>query len=175
MSTFGVTGRPSYRTNNALGFLICAGTLAFANLYIEPIVSLETCALCTLIRLILLAMAGLFLLGYLLNASTLLQRLFSALNIGLIATGIITILLNLSTPAAPELAASCKQEAMSLINSMPLQDALFTALGNASRCPDLAWNLSGVSFAHLALAVFIVLFIVVWKLLTKKTRRNLFF
>ncbi|MEH6579406.1 MAG: disulfide bond formation protein B [Amphritea sp.] len=174
MSTFGITGRPSYRTNNALGFFICAAILAFANLYIEPVISLDNCALCTLVRLILLVMAGLFMLGFLFNSSTLLQRLFSVLNFSLIITGIATVILNLTNATKNDLQASCKQDPVALFDSLPFQDALVTTLGNASNCPDLQWNFSGLSFAHISLATFMVLFIVVWKLVTKKQRRNLF-
>lgn len=53
MSTFGVSGKPSYRSANALGFLLSAGSLAATAIYLAPIADLENCTLCSVIRLML--------------------------------------------------------------------------------------------------------------------------
>lgn len=173
MSTFGVSGKPSYRSTNALGFLLSAGPLAAITIYLAPVADLEGCALCSLIRLTLVCMAGLYLVGFLLNFR-LLQRLFGLIHLLLLGTGIVTLVRHLIAVAetAPP---ACTQNATTLFTGNPGPDTLIAVLNNAALCDGLNWNIGGLGFAHFALLVFILLLIVVWKILTKKPPRNLFF
>lgn len=175
MSTLDVSGRPSYRSNNALGFFICAVLLAAISLYIEPQTSLANCALCTLVRAILLAMSGVFLLGFVLNFSRLIQLFLSVINMILLFTGIVTIIRNTLTPITETPAPSCNQVVLEQLENVPPQEVLFGALNNAVSCPGSSWNLYGVSFTQLSLAAFIILLVVVWKLMSKKQKRKLSF
>ncbi|WP_432470503.1 disulfide bond formation protein B [Amphritea sp. HPY] len=175
MSTLDVSGRPSYRLNNAFGFIICALLLATVSLYIEPHTTLANCALCTVVRALLLAMSGAFLLGFLLNFSRLIQLLLSVINMVLLLTGIVTIIRYTLTPITEVPAPSCNQAVLAQLDASPPQDVLLSALNNAIICPGPQWNLYGVSFAQLSLAAFVILFLVVWKLMTKKQKRDLSF
>lgn len=175
MSTLDVSGRPSYRSNNAFGFIICALLLAAVSLYIEPHTTLADCALCTVVRALLLTMSGAFLLGFLLNFSRLIQLFLSVINMVLLLTGIVTIIRHTLTPITEVPAPSCNQAVLAQLDTSPPQEVLLSALNNAITCPGPQWNLYGVSFAQLSLASFVILFLVVWKLMTKKQKRNLSF
>lgn len=172
MSTFGVSGKPSYRSANALGFLLSAGSLAATAIYLAPIADLENCTLCSVIRLMLVVMAGLYLLGFILNIR-LLQRLFGLIHLALLSTGIVTLVRHLITAETP--AASCSGTTTSLFTNAPTPENLLTLLNDAALCPGLAWTIGGVGVAHLALLLYIVLLGIVWKILTKKQPRQLFF
>ncbi|MCV6610293.1 MAG: disulfide bond formation protein B [Amphritea sp.] len=173
MSTFGVSGKTSYRSNNALGFLLSAAPLAAITVYLAPVADLESCALCSMIRLMLVIMAGLYLVGFVLNFRVL-QRLFALLHLGLLGTGIVTIVRHLLAPT-DSIPGSCSDNASALLSNQLNPETALTVLNNAALCPGLEWNISGLGFAHFALIVFILLLIVVWKILTKKQPRNLFF
>lgn len=175
MSTLDVSGRPSYRSNNAFGFIICALLLAAISLYIGPQTSLADCALCTVVRAILLAMTGVFLLGFLLNFSRLIQQFLSVINIVLLLTGIVTIIRHTLTPITEVPAPSCNQAVLAQLERSRPEEVLLGALNNAVICPGPEWNLYGISFVQLSLAAFIILLVVVWKLMTKKLKRNLSF
>lgn len=172
MSTFGVSDRPSYRSNNALGFLLCAAALAGITVYIEPTMDLQSCALCTVVRLSLVVMAGFFLLGFLVNRIIFLQRLFSLLNMALITGILVTIVRNLFATAAFN--ESCSMTATELMNSRNGFDTVLISLNNAVYCPELQWHFYDLGFAHLALILFVILLVVVWKILVKKPQRKLF-
>ncbi len=170
VSTFGVTGRPSNRPNNLLGFVVCAGILAAINIYISPQINLAECALCTVTRLTFVAMAGLFFLGFIFNSISWLQRLFSAFNLLLITLAVIAIMRNLAQESRTA-ADQCSQPVIDVLQINNLND-IISAYQNASVCPVQEWQLGVLSYAHLSLIALAGLTVVVWKLMTKKSRRR---
>ncbi|WP_261842075.1 disulfide bond formation protein B [Aliamphritea ceti] len=173
VSIFGVTGRPSYRSNNLLGFVVCAGILAAINIYINPQINLTECALCTVTRLTFVAMAGLFFLGFIFNSIGWLQRLFSVFNLLLIALAAIASMRNLAQESRTA-AEQCSQPIINVLNINNL-DSVVSAYQKASVCPVQDWQLGVLSYAHLSLIALAGLTVVVWKLMTKKARRDAFF
>lgn len=173
MSTFGVSGKPSYRSNNALGFLICVLSLTATELYIEPYITEANCALCTIIRLILVIMTGLFLVSFLLNRSMIFQRLAAVLHLLLITSGIITAVRSLFADQ-DDLSSACNLNSTTLHEQASFS-ALWTTLDNAANCPYPAWQIYQLNVAHLSLILMLVLLVAVWKILIKKQQRNLFF
>ena len=173
MSISGESDIPSYRSNNALGFLFCAAALAAATLYIEPAIELQYCALCTIVRITLVLMAGLFLLGFIVNRLLFLQRFFALLNIALITGMLVTLVRHLFATAKSS--DSCTMTATELLNTQSEFDTLLISLNNAVHCPKLQWHFHDLSFAHLASILFLILLVVVWKILVKKPQRKLLF
>nr|WP_243431932.1 disulfide bond formation protein B [Aliamphritea spongicola] len=173
VSTFGVTGRPSYRSNNLLGFVICACLLAAINIYISPLINLAECALCTVTRLTLVAMAGLFFLGFIFNSMAWLQRLFSIFNLLLITLAATASIRNLAQESRTA-AEQCTQPVVDVLKINNLEGIL-AAYQNASVCQVQEWQLGVLSYAHLSLIALAGLTVVVWKLMTKKAPRDTFF
>ena len=173
MSTFEVSGKPSYRSNNILGFLICVASLAVAEVYIEPLIAQSNCALCTVVRIIMLLMAGLFMFGFILNRSVYAQRFLASLHLLLIIVGLVTIVRSLFVDTS-NLSSSC-QLSTSLLLEKGTLNALLTTLENAGSCPFPDWQFYQLNVAHLALIMMLILLIIVWKIMIKKPQRNLFF
>jgi disulfide bond formation protein DsbB len=173
VSTFEVSGKPSYRSNNLLGFLICVASLAVTEIYIEPLIDQSNCALCSVIRIILLLMAGFFLLGFLINRSVYFQRLLATLHLLLIAGGLVTIVRSLFADTS-DISESCQQSTSVLLEKGSL-NALLTTLDNAGICPVPDWQFYQLNVAHLSLIILLILLVVVWKIMIKKPQRNLFF
>ena len=173
MSTVGVSGKPSYRSNNTLGFFICVISLAVAEVYIEPLIAQSNCALCSVVRIILLLMAGLFLIGFLVNRSFYFQRLLATLHLLLITAGLVTIVRSLFADSST-VADSCQLSTSALLEKGSL-NALLTTFNNAGICPVPDWQLYQLSVAHLSLIILLVLLLIVWKIMIKKAQRNLFF
>lgn len=171
MSTFDVSGKPSYRSNNALGFFLCVTSLTAAEIYIDPLIAQSDCALCTVIRLILLLMSGLFLLSFLINR-VYWQRFVAVFHLLLIGSAMVTTLRSLFV-TDDNLPDSCS------LGSLPHEqgsfDALLTTLHNASVCPYPDWHIYQLSVAHLSLILMLILLIIVWKIVIKKPQKNLFF
>lgn len=173
MSTFGVSGKPSYRSNNAFGFLICVLSLTATELYIEPYITEQNCALCTIIRLILVVMAGLFLISFLLNRSMIFQRAAAVIHLLLITSGIITSVSSLFAEQG-DLSPACNLSSATLIEQGSF-NALWTTLNNAANCPYPTWHIYQLNVAHLSLILMLIMLVLVWKILIKKQQRNLFF
>ncbi|WP_417227765.1 disulfide bond formation protein B [Amphritea sp.] len=173
MSTFGISAKPSYRSNNALGFFICVASLTITETYIEPLIAQSNCALCSVIRIILLLMSGLFLLSFLINRSVYFQRFVATIHLLLISGGIITIIRSLFVDA-DNLASSCELST-SLLLEQGSFSALLTTAHNAGICPYPDWHIYQLSVAHLSLILMLVLLVLVWKIVIKKPQRNLFF
>lgn len=173
MSTFGVSGKPSYRSNNILGFLICVASLVVTEVYIEPLIAQSNCALCSVVRIILLLMAGLFLLGFLLNRSVYVQRFLATLHLLLIIGGLVTAVRSLFTDTS-NLMESCALSTSVLLEKGSV-NALLTTLNNAGSCPFPDWQFYQLNVAHLSLIIMLILLVVVWRIMIKKPQRNLFF
>ena len=170
MSTFGTSGKPSYRSNNALGLLICVLSLTATELYIEPYITEQNCALCTIIRLILVIMAGLFLISFLLNRSMFFQRSAAVLHLLLITSGIITSVRSLFVNP-DDLTSACNLNLLEQSNF----SALWITLDNAANCPYPTWQIYQLNVPHISLILMLIMLILVWKILIKKQQRNLFF
>ncbi|MBU2967345.1 disulfide bond formation protein B [Amphritea sp. 2_MG-2023] len=173
MSNFGVSGKPSYRSNNALGFFICVASLAVAQAYIDPLIAQSDCALCSVIRIILLLMSGLFLISFLINRSVYFQRFVAVIHLLLITGGVITTLRSLFVDP-DNLSSSCELSTSSLLEQGSFNSFL-TTLNNAATCPYPDWQVYQLSVAHLSLILMLVLLVIVWKIVIKKPQRNLFF
>ncbi|WP_299204235.1 disulfide bond formation protein B [uncultured Amphritea sp.] len=173
MSTFGVSGKPSYRSNNILGFLICVTSLTVTEIYIEPLIAQSNCALCSVVRIILLLMTGLFLLGFLLNRSVYLQRFLATLHLLLITGGLVTVVRSLFADTS-NMADSCELSTSVLLEK-GTANALLITLDNAGSCPFPDWQFYQLNVVHLSLIILLILLVVVWKIMIKKPQRNLFF
>ena len=172
MATIGVLSTPSYRSDNAFGFLICAVALVTAELYLEPLADLQNCLLCAVIRLLLVAMAGLFLAGFIINRFIFLQRLIALTNMVLVCTGLVTLIRHLFSTGTSS--TSCNMTSSDLLD-IQSPDQIIVALNSAVSCPKLGWNIYDFGVAHMSLILFAILFVVIWQILTKKQQKKTFF
>lgn len=164
-----VTSGMSYRLSNFIGLSICAGALGFALLYLQQEQGLESCPLCTLTRFIFLCLTLLFGIGWILNPRPWLQRLLSGLNLLLLIAGLATSLKHawINATATPDCTADTPPDALSALQS--ISQAL------ADNCASgTDWSLLGLQVPHLSLLLFVVLLVLVWQQLRKKSRRSYF-
>ncbi|UTW13884.1 disulfide bond formation protein B [Marinobacterium rhizophilum] len=161
----------SYRLSNFIGLSICAGALGFALIYLQQQLGLESCALCTLTRFIFLCLALLFAIGWVLNPRPWLQRLLSGLNLLLLLAGLATSLKHtwLNLTASPECVPETPPQVLS-----PMQSITEALRGGEACASGTEWGLFGLQVPHLTLLLFIVLLVLVWQQLRKKSRRSYF-
>jgi disulfide bond formation protein DsbB len=163
------TSGMSYRLSNFIGLSICAAALVFALLYLQRELGLESCPLCTLTRFIFLCLALLFGIGWILNPRPWLQRLLSGLNLLLLIAGLATSLKHawINATATPDCTADTPPDALSALQSIT------QALGDTC-ASGTDWSLLGLQVPHLSLLLFVVLLVLVWQQLRKKSRRSYF-
>lgn len=134
------------RTLNLVGFLWCAGLMAYA-LYVQYGLLEEPCPLCVLQRMAVIATGVLFLLAWMLNPGSLaLRRLLGALillaavaGIGIAARHIYVI----NAPAGS--VAECGASLDYMMDVLPLHEVLGKVLSGSGECAKVTWRFLGFS------------------------------
>jgi len=136
---------PSKRVLNSLGFLACAGMMAFA-LYVQYGLRLEPCPLCVLQRIAVIGMGIAFLLLAVHNPAGWARRIYLGL-LGLAAIGGAVVagrhvwLQNLPPDKVP----SCGPGLSYMLDNFPLGDALKMVFTGSGECAEIAWQFLGLS------------------------------
>lgn len=150
-----------YRLVNFLGFLICVGSIAFAVLYLQGELGLDPCPLCMAARLMVLFIAGVFLVAFLFNPRQLGQRFFSVLGMlgsfgGLAVSLRHSWLQTLPKDKIPE----CGPGLEYMLETFPLKDALGMMLTGSGECAEIQWTFLGLTLAQQTVLLFLVLLII---------------
>ncbi|MGB0467250.1 MAG: disulfide bond formation protein B [Pontibacterium sp.] len=167
----------SYRSLNGLSFFIAASALAFTTIYLQVQLALEPCLLCTLTRLLTLAISLIFLLAFLHNPGSVGQKIYGFFSFVLILSGITASLRHIWLQTQPiNLATFCDSSYEQLFATMPSIQTLMQVFQGATECTTSQWTLIGLSLAEQALLLFAALLVIVWNLLRKKHQpRGLFY
>jgi disulfide bond formation protein DsbB len=133
------------RIANGLGFLACAGLMAYA-LYAQHGLGLEPCPLCILQRVAVIALGGLFLVAALHPAGTTGRRVYAVLLgfVALVGSGVAGRHVWLTT-LPPERVPACGPGLDFMLESFPLREALSMVLSGSGECAKVSWRLLGLS------------------------------
>ncbi|MBY4676342.1 disulfide bond formation protein B [Marinobacterium arenosum] len=166
----------NYRRINLLGLLISGGAVGAATLYLQSPTTPLDCPLCMLTRLLLLSMAGVFLLAFLHNPGTAGQRFYGLINLLLSLTGLAGLARYLWLQQQPDpLATRCISGLEPLLEQLPFADPLQTLLHSGSECAINTPPLLGLSLPQQAVIIFALLLLLVWKQLRKRAvNRSIF-
>jgi disulfide bond formation protein DsbB len=138
----GLLGR---RNANLLGFLWCAGLIAYA-LYVEYGLHQEPCPLCILQRVAVIGVGLVFLVATLHNPARTFARVYAAL-IGLVALAGIGVAARhmwiLAQP--PGSVAECGASLDYMMDVLPLHEVLGKVLSGSGECAKVTWEFLGVS------------------------------
>lgn len=146
------------RLGNALGFLACAGLIAYA-LYAEHVLGLAPCPLCIFQRVAVIAIGIVFLIAALHHPGRVGARVYTAL-IGIAGlTGIAIAARHIWIQAQPPgSVAACGADLDYMLDILPLTEVISKVLTGSGECGDIDWSLLGLSmpwwvlFALVALA-----------------------
>ena len=146
--------------------------LAISVFFMQAYLKLEPCPLCTLSRLIVAALALLFLLIVLHNPGVLGQRLYAGLSAFLISMGIAVSARHIWLQSLPpELVPGCTPDMEYLFDRFPLFEALETIFNSTGECADISWTFLGLTIPQQTLLFFIVLLFLVLFAFIKSYRR----
>jgi disulfide bond formation protein DsbB len=145
------------RVGYALGFLICAGLLAFA-LYLQYVEQQDPCPLCILQRVAFIAMMLVFLIGALhgprrRSATVYSTLLFLIAGVGAAIAGRQVWLQHLPPHQVP----ACGPGLEYMLEQFPLGQALQKIFAGSGECAEAGWRFLGVTIAGWSLAWFVVL------------------
>ncbi|SBV35099.1 Disulfide bond formation protein B [uncultured Stenotrophomonas sp.] len=150
--------RWSFRAQCLLGFLVCAGLLAFA-IWMQLKMGLEPCPLCIFQRIAFAALGVLFLLGALHGPATrggraaygLLAFIAAAVGMGIAGRHVYVQLL------PKELGSSCGPPLSFLSETMGPFEVFRTVLIGTADCGTIDWTFLGLSMPMWSLVWFVLL------------------
>ena len=133
------------RNGNLLGFLYCAGLMAYA-LFAQYGLELEPCPLCILQRVAVIAVGLMFLLAFLHNPGTTGARVYALLiaiaaGSGAFISGRHVWLQNLPPDQVP----ACGPGLDFMLESFPMLEVLEMVLTGSGECATIDWSLLGLS------------------------------
>ena len=157
LSSLGLILLPPRRIAFALGFLVCAGLLAWA-FWLEHVEGLEPCPLCMFQRVAFVVIALVFLVGTFHNP-------------GRLGAWIYAILLFLASAAGAALATrqvwlqslpkdqvpACGMGIGYMLETMPFFDVIRRVLEGSGECAEKGWVFLGLSIAGWTLAFFVAI------------------
>jgi len=166
----------SYRLLNLIGFFISGAALAYASIALEQQLSTLNCGLCTLVRLCLLSMSIIFLVAFIFNPWIFGQRLLGLFN-WLIASAGLAIagryLWLESTQAT--LSDQCNTGLEPWLNLVPGFLDIKTFLSSHTQCLDNSWQVLGLSLPQVTLGLFVIMFLITWRILSRRPNPRLFY
>lgn len=135
----------SSRAGYALGFLACAGLIAYA-LYAEHVLGLAPCPLCIFQRVAVIVVGILFLIAAAHNPARLGARVYGVL-IALAALGGIGIAARHIWIQAqpPGTVAACGADLDYMMEILPLREVVAKVLTGSGECGAIDWTLLGLS------------------------------
>jgi disulfide bond formation protein DsbB len=145
------------RVGYAVGFVVCAGLLAFA-LYLQHVQGEDPCPLCILQRIAFMAMMAVFAVGALHGPGRRGAMVYSALAaiVALIGGGIAGRQVWLQMLPKDKVPA-CGPGLEYMLDRFPLTQALQKILAGSGECAEAGWRFLGLTIAGWSLAWFVVL------------------
>ena len=136
------------------------GSLAFAIFYLERILHLDPCPLCILDRVVITALAVVFLLAFLHNPATWFKKLYGFLAIVLCLIGIGLAsrhiwLQNLPKDQVPE----CGPDIYFMLETLPFFDVIKKTLTGSGSCAEISWTFAGLTIPEQTLILFVGLLV----------------
>jgi disulfide bond formation protein DsbB len=133
------------RLGNGLGFLACAGLIAYA-LYAEHVLGLAPCPLCIFQRVAVIAIGVVFLVATLHNPARIGARIYGALVTLAALAGIGIAARHVWIQAQPPgTVAACGADLDYMMEILPLKEVVAKVLTGSGECGNIDWTLLGLS------------------------------
>jgi disulfide bond formation protein DsbB len=133
------------RTGNLLGFLACAGLMAYA-LYAQYALGLEPCPLCIFQRVAVIGLGAVFALAALHSPGLAGGRVYAGLIVLAAAAGAGVSGRHLWLQSLPpERVPACGPGLDYMLETFPLRETLQTVLSGSGECARVDWTLLGIA------------------------------
>lgn len=150
--------RASFRTQFLLGFLACAGLLAYA-FYVQLLDGLEPCPLCIFQRVAFAALGLVFLVGgWLAPQGPGGRRAYGVLSVLAAGVGIAIAGRHVWLQSLPpDQVPTCGPGLDYMLDAMPISSVIRKVLTGSGECANVDWTFLGLSMPAWTLACFVVL------------------
>ena len=148
---------PRRRPGYVLGFLVCAGLMAFA-LYLQFVEDAEPCPLCIFQRIVVVAMGLVFLVAAVHNPGRGGARVYALLQLVLGGAGAALALRQLWLQSLPkDQVPVCGMSLSYMLDTLPLSETLRKVLEGSGECAEKGWELLHLSIAAWTLVFFVAM------------------
>ena len=172
LMTVGVTSLalltlPPRRIGYLLGFLVCAGLMAFA-LYLQFAQDLEPCPLCILQRIAVVAMGLVFLIAFFHNPGRSGARIYALLQLVLGGAGAALAARQLWLQSLPkDQVPVCGMSLSYMLDTLPLTETLRKVLEGSGECAEKGWEFLHLSIAGWTLVFFVATIVATFALIRR--------
>jgi protein dithiol:quinone oxidoreductase len=133
------------RRGNLLGFLACAGLMAYA-LYVQYVIKLEPCPLCILQRVSVITAGLLFLVAFLQDPADRGARVYGVLIDVAALGGIVVAARHIWVIAQPPgTVAECGASLEYMMDVLPLHEVLGKVMTGSGECAKIDWMFLGLN------------------------------
>ncbi len=148
-----------------IGFIITVLMIALA-FFMQYVMELEPCPLCIVQRVVVMALAAIFFIGFLHNPSRWGRRIYGLLLTLVSATGLLvagrhTWLQHMPKDKVPE----CGPGLEFWMNNLPASEVVQKVFQGSGECAEVAYRFIGLSIAEWSLVAFVLFLIYSLKLL----------
>ena len=143
-----------FRGYYVIGLMVCLFLLSAA-FFFQFVLGLEPCPLCVLTRLVVIALAGTYLIAILHNPNKFTQKLYSGVTILLAIAGLATSARHVWIQhLPPEKVPACGPSFDYLVQTLPFTEAMEIILNGSGECAKVDWSFLGGSIPTWMLVVF---------------------
>ncbi|TMG81784.1 MAG: disulfide bond formation protein B [Betaproteobacteria bacterium] len=148
---------PPWRTGHVLGFIVCAGLLAYAY-YLQYVDGLEPCPLCILQRVAMAAMGLVFLIAAFHNPGRIGAHVYAALLTILGCAGAVVAGRQVWLQSLPkDQVPACGMSLDYMLETLPFTETLKKVLEGSGECAEKGWVFLHLSIAGWTLVFFIAM------------------
>ena len=157
LSSLGLILMPPRRAAFALGFIVCAGLMAWA-FWLEHIEGLSPCPLCMFQRVAVVAIGLIFLVGALHEPGRVGAWIYAGLLFVAAAAGAALATRQVWLQSLPkDQVPACGMGLSYMLETLPFVDVIRRVLEGSGECADKGWVFLGLSIAGWTLAIFVAI------------------
>ena len=143
------------RLLNLAGFTACVLAMLFAVVYLQGVLNLAPCPLCIVDRVLISAMAVIFLMAAIHNPASKAQRIYALINLLLIISALLVALRHVWLQYLPaDQVPECGAGLSFMLDVLPLWEVIDKVFTGTGECAEIQWQFLGMTIPEQTLLLF---------------------
>ncbi|MCW8855534.1 MAG: disulfide bond formation protein B [Gammaproteobacteria bacterium] len=157
------------RLLNLAGFIICVAAMLFAIFYLQGVLYLTPCPLCIIDRVLISAMAVIFLVAAIHNPQVKGRLIYAAINLLLVISALLVALRHVWLQHLPaDQVPECGAGLSFMLDVLPLWEVIEKVFTGSGECAEVQWRFLGMSIPEQTLLLFTgLLVLIVFQFISK--------
>ena len=160
------------RLLNLAGFTACVLAMLFAVVYLQGVLNLAPCPLCVVDRVLISAMAVIFLMAAIHNPASKGRRIYAVINLLLIISALLVALRHVWLQYLPaDQVPECGAGLSFMLDVLPLWEVVENVFTGSGECAEIQWQFLGMSIPEQTLLLFSgLLCLVVFQIMARSAK-----